>query len=308
MTNSSLHKSEPLNPNGSSSEFIRLDDIPITESWISLIYGPSGSGKTWYLGTIPRLLYINSGDGMATIQSPLFRQRHPLFNPIVINTNEKTIGEGRDRYVESAKAFDKTCELIDEAISKDSIRREFDTIAIDDATALRRYALNRAIEIQDAMTGKKRKLDRYTWTDVSDKGKEMDMVEWFLDEYIKIFKREKINFVLTAHERVIYNKPSKIGDEATIRAIKPAFTGTTFPDSVPRFFDEVWHSEPARNAEGFISQMRTGGLGNVITKCRHNGIFAPIELNPNFSSLLERIKGRVIHPSYLPNYQPLVKR
>src|SRR5690606_22988573 len=137
------------------------------------------------------------------------------------------------------------CDALDKALYTPSIRERFDTIAIDDATALRRFALNRSIEIMNEMQsergGKYRRLDRYVWTDVSDKGKEIDIITWFLEEYILRIKQEKVNFMFLALVRQICGIPSRISIERPLRAIKPEFTVKKYPDDVPRFFAVVWY-------------------------------------------------------------------
>src|SRR5690554_574774 len=276
--------------------FKELGPLTEDESWVQLVYGASGTGKTWYVGTAgSRTLIINIGHGLRTLQSPLFRSKFPDYKPLVVDLSEK-FEEGK---IQKATALDLVCDALDKALYTPSIRERFDTIAIDDATALRRFALNRSIEIMNEMQsekgGKYRRLDRYVWTDVSDKGKEIDIITWFLEEYIPRFKQEKVNFILVAHERQIFGRPSRIGDEPPLRAIKPGFTGQKFPDDVPRFFDDVWHFKIAGNVSTTIYQAWTGGNTNALVKTQHNGIFRNVENNPNFLKLRERIReGKLI--------------
>src|SRR5678815_521081 len=65
-------------------KFKQLKDRIPGESWISMVYGPSKTGKTFFAGTAgPRSLFINIGDGLDTLMSPLFKSMHPASKDMI---------------------------------------------------------------------------------------------------------------------------------------------------------------------------------------------------------------------------------
>lgn len=268
----------------------RLDELPKGESVALLVYGPAGSGKTELIGTAgSRTLIINTGLGIVTLQSKGFKQRHPGVNPIIETITEEVLPD-------KAEAFDKCCDILDNYLTPTHPEfNNIDTIAIDDATALRRFALAKGLEINQK-EGKsnslsKSKLSKVVETAVQDYKIEMDVIDQFIIHYVSECKRLGKHFVLTAHERVEYNKPSKIGDVATVNKIRPGFTGRTFPDSVTGHFDLVWYLETQGAGNLIKYKARTAGDGSLVAKTRWDGSFSVLEDKVDFLNIIERIKN-----------------
>lgn len=274
-------------------KFKRLKDRKPGESWICMVYGPSKTGKTYFAGTAGKnTLFINVGDGLETLMSPAFTSKYPGANEmIVVDVREAD---------SVATAFDIITEGIDHALKHFPGR--FDTIVLDEATALRKYALNKAMELNTAgrtSSTRKNRRDEYVKAEIGDYGTEMDMIEWFLGEYIPTFKRENKHFLMLAHERQVFTKPPKVGDEAVLKRVMPGFTGKTFPDKVPAFFDDVFHSEVITDAGSNASyRLRCAGNDMELGGTRHGGVFDVIEKDANFLKMLERIRAA----------QPLMKK
>lgn len=270
-------------------KFKRLSARKPGESWIQMVYGPSKTGKTFYAGTAgPRTLFINIGDGIETLESPLFKSKYPASREMITVEIQKMELKSVD------EAFDTICNVVDHALAK--FPETFDTIVLDEATALRKYALNKAMTLntQARTQGSRRgnRTDEYVKAELGDFGVEMDMIEWFLGTYIPIFKERKKHFLMLAHERQIYGKPAKQGDEPILQRVVPGFTGKTFPDKVPAFFDDVFHSKVKMDASSnAYYSLETAGSEKMMAGVRHNGIFDTIEPNPNFQNFLLRIKN-----------------
>lgn len=272
--------------------FKRLKDRNPGEAWIQMYYGPSKAGKTYYAGTAgPRTLFINIGEGLETLMAPAFTSRYPESKGMIVvdirDTDEKI------------DAFDMTTDAIDHALLK--FPDKFDNIILDEATAFRKFALNKAMDLntsQRTTTTRKSRSEEYVKAEIGDFGVEMDMVEWFLGEYIPKFKEAGKNFLMLAHERQIFSKPAKIGDEPTLKRVLPGFTGKTFPDKVPSFFDDVWRAEVVGSGTNVVYRARTAGNEQEMGGARHGGIFNVVEPDPNFLKMLNRIKAA----------QPLPKR
>lgn len=268
----------------------RLNDLPLGESVSLLLYGSAGSGKTHLIGTAgSRTLIINTGLGITTLQSKGFRKHHPNINPIIETVQEQVLPD-------HAEAFDKCCDILDAYLNiKHPMYNEYDTVAIDDTTALKRFAMAKGLEV-NAKEGKstslaKSKASGVIQKAVQDYGLEMDFIDQFIIHYVSECKRLNKHFILTAHERVEYNKPSKIGEQPTVNKIRPGFTGQTFPDSVTGHFDMVWRMEPVGAGERILYQARTAGDSSLVAKTRWAGSFKVIETNPNFLEIIQRIKN-----------------
>jgi hypothetical protein len=252
------------------------------ESWILMVYGQSKSGKTYFAGTCgPRTLFINIGDGLETLKSPAFTQRYPSAREMLTVDIQET---------STTAAFDAITRTID--FCMDTQSANFDTIVLDEATALRRFAMNKAMTYNNQNRSRAARTSEFVQVELGDYKIEMDMIEWFLGEYIPRFKQANKNFLMLAHERQIYGKPPKMGDEAPLIKIVPGFTGKTFPDKVPAYFDDVWRSEVVGKSP-LVYRLITARSEKLLVGSRHGGIFAPEESDPNFLKLLDRIKKQI---------------
>lgn len=273
---------------GLSFKVKRLGEYNPGESWVLLYYGASKAGKTFFAGTAgPRTLFLNIGNGIETLLAPAFANRFPDARREMIMVDVRELANTM------VEAFDKTCDIIDESLKK--IPDKFDTIVLDEATAFRDFAMTKAMTFNNDQSkgGRRARGNReegWTKIDVDDYGIEMDMVKWFLATYVPIFKEAGKHFIMLAHERHTYKKGERIGDEAVLVRVAPGFTGKTFVDQVPAFFDDVWHAEKVSSGSNAVYRARTAGDDALIAGARHGGIFETVESNPNFLDMLERIR------------------
>lgn len=262
----------------------RLSEIPRGESITSLFYGPAGTGKTILCATSgDRSLFVNIGNGITSLQNDWFRKYSGNSNPIV-----ETIIE--DRVPDIAKGFDLVCDVIDDYLKTKS--KEFDTVIVDDVTALRRMAMNKGLEINQKLNRSKTKSlsEDVIIPGVQDYGVEMNLIEQFVGEYTEIMRKEGKNFIMTAHDRITYKKGPNIGDIPTIHKISPGFTGQTFPDAVTGMFDLVWRLEAVGSGINTLYRARTQGDEVLTAKSRFPGIFPTLYSNPNFQNIVKAIK------------------
>lgn len=276
--------------------FESLDNMPIDESVTMLYYGGAGTGKTYFIATAgPRTLIVNIGNGLVTIQSPFVKKKfYSEGMPIVT-----TIHEERDKQTglfKTADAFDKVCDGID--IGLEMFGDRFDTIAVDDATQLRSFAANKALEVggQDNRSKTLEKAKKYGTVLMAQQDflGEMNLIEQFVAGTVDIAKKHGKHFILTAHERYIYKKMKDqqgkvIGEE--IDRIRPAFTGKTFPDDVTAHFDLVWHADVASTGAGPVFRAHTEDYSRIRAKSRYPGVFKGVEPNPNFLKIVAAIKA-----------------
>jgi len=289
---------DPLKDPAAPVQFQMLDEIKPWESVIMLFYGGSGVGKSVFCGTAgPRTLIINIGNGITPLLSGWARERYYKEGlPIVATINEEM--DRKTGFFVAADAFDKVKSAIDWAM--DHFPDRFDTIAVDDATALKAFAMNKGLELNEdfqrsktAAQAKKEKNFGAFVPAVQDYGAEMDLIENFIADTVAFCRTEKKHFLLTAHERFTYKKLKDqsgkvIGEE--VDKTRPGFTGRTFPDEITAHFDLVWRAEALRTGGGTIYRAQTEDRMNIKAKSRYPKVFKDPEVEPNFLNIIAQIK------------------
>lgn len=261
----------------------RLSAMPFAESLTMLVYGASGSGKTYFAGTAgTRTLIMNIGSGIATLQAPDFTAKYQA-NPLIITIP-----------VDHAGSYDVLTDNLDHYLQNRS--DEFDTIIIDDASSLHRSALNKAVQInadlQKSQTIHTLNKHGVIVPVVQDYGEEMNVITHFLSTYTEVAKSLNKHLVITAHVKETWKKALKIGDPPTLSRVRPAFTGQTFPDAVPGYFDEVWYFDVIGRGDKKKYRIKTMGDEIIVAKTRHGGIFSELESNLDFQTTVQKIKAR----------------
>lgn len=279
-------------PGSLAAEFTTLNDLPKGEGESFLVWGGAGSGKTWFIGTAGnRTLIINNGMGMTTLQSPLFMSKHPGYSPILANLREKIKARG---VYDAATVHDATCDTIDKALKE--IPDKFDTIAIDDGSALRRNAMNKALELNQGTNRSKTQeqiVDKYGLVvpAMQDFQTEMRIIDHFIGSYIDLAKQNGKHIIMCAHERLTFAKGEKMGDERKLIRKAPLFTGTdTNPDIASQYFDNVFYMECVGGGNQRVYRATTAGHETLNAKTRWGGVFETVETNPDFLKFIERIK------------------
>lgn len=287
---------DPIRDPAAPVKFEYLNEIPAHESITILYYGGSGTGKTVFVGSAgSRTLIVNIGNGLLTIQSPWAAEKFYKDGfPIVTTIREKT--DRATGLFLAADAFDQVKAAIEWAM--DHFPERFDTIAVDDASQLRAFAMNKGLELNDdfdrSKTLAKGKLKKGYILAVQDYGAEMGLVEKFVAETVSFCKNERKHFILTAHERVTFKKIQDntgkvIGEEE--HKIRPGFTGKTFPDDIPQYFDLVWRAEANRSQNTTVYRAYTEDAMKIKAKTRYPGVFKPLEIWPDFPMIHAKIKA-----------------
>jgi hypothetical protein len=262
------------------TEIVRLSTIPKGENPTVLGYGPAGSGKSFFAATAgDRMLFINNGAGLETLQGK-------KVNPLIATVYTDSVQN-------EAKVYDDIKSIIETALDK--MPSEFDTIVIDDSTAFRRSGMHKALEITQSSRGAKSlavsKKFNTVIPDVNDYQVEMALVESFVSQTCAICKAENKNFIMLAHERLTFNKPTKLGEQPTLIKQTPAFTGVDkSPDYITGQFDWVLHFETVGGGERILYRIRTAGDSILTAKVRRNP-FPETIINPNFLEMLKVYRG-----------------
>lgn len=274
----------------------RLDQLNTNDEVVSLLlYGNTKTGKTWFIGSAgDRAVIISPSQGIATLQSPLFKALIKA-NPFIELVDEEPMPE-------KAEGYDKVKALVELYLENPDV----DTIIVDDITNFRRMAMNKGLELngkllsgsgtpRTATLAKMRKLGSTAviGKEVGDWTAEMGLVESFVNSATMFCKQAKKNFIMTAHERLTFKPPEKMGGLRVLEKVAPGFTGQTFPDEVVGYFDLIWHTEVAGSGDRTFYQIRTAGSNSLIAGTRWGGLFPTIfEKQPLFSEVVECIKSQ----------------
>lgn len=260
-----------------------------------LLYGNTKTGKTWFIGSAgSKSVIITPSAGVATLQSPLFAQ---LINadPVIEIVDEEPMPD-------RATGYDKIKELVEKYLDDPNI----DTIIIDDMTNFRRMAMNKGLELNSRLTsssgtprtGTLKKMRDLKSTaiigkEVGDWTAEMGLVESFVNAATQYCKTAKKHFIMTAHERLTFKPPEKMGGIRVLEKVAPGFTGQTFPDEVVGYFDLIWHTEVMGSGDRTFYQIRTAGSASLIAGTRWGGLFPTVfEKQPTFLEVVNCIKSQ----------------
>lgn len=267
----------------------KLSALPFHESLTMLIYGPSGSGKTYFAGTAgPRSVILNAGAGLTTLVSPAFRTKFP-YDPYIINIPLV------------AQPYDYLIDSVNWAVQ--NLRAEFDVMVFDEFTAIRRMAMRKALQINADLnksdTESKMKKNRGVMSPmIADYGEEMNVIAHCLDNITQLAKANNFHLLCLAHERITMGKAPSIGAPRPEVKVRPGFTGETFPDAVPGYFDAVWRLEVLGKGANKVRRFTTDGNEKVQAKTRHGGVFSEFENNLTFPDVVQRIKSHkyIVNP------------
>lgn len=257
-----------------------LGDRPKAEFISLLLFGPAKVGKTHQIGLLgPRVLYIcfSDADGSETLKN--FSGLDNMLQVII---------------PQGAGAYDKALLTINKAL--DTMNDKFDFIVIDEFTAFRRAGMWKAVDLnadekKSKSKGKRDRRDGIIMPTISDYGTEMNLTEHFIASAIEICAEEQKHFIAVAHERLTYYKAegAPISAPDTLQRIRPAFTGKTAPDDIVAYFDAVLYMEVVN---GNVHRMKTVGDSVLVAGHRFGDVLKPIELRPDLSEIIERIKSR----------------
>lgn len=272
--------------------FKTLDELNKGEAESVLLYGGAGTGKTFFCATGgERTLIINIGHGIETIQAPYFRSKFPEAAKIKIITLENTYDDKGN--LNMVKLFDDVGDALVEAL--ETYPELFDTVVIDDASTLRRAAMNKAIEVNfaDKLSTTKTKVEKWDVLTpaMQDYQREMSIIEQMLADITVRCKAASKHLIVTAHERYTWKPGDKMGAPAVLVKISPSFTGVDKnPDQITQYFGSVWRTEAVSGGNSRIYRITTQGSETVAAKTRWNGVFDSMEQNLTWAQALKRIQ------------------
>lgn len=226
-----------------------------------------------------------------TLMSPDFRKKHPQKEGKLF-FDYTTEPLGKRGHFKSADAFDAACDLLDEALEAERKGDfSFDSLVIDSATGLRRFAMNKAMEVNfhRATSGTaKTALARLRDENIiipgdNDWMSEMSLTTQFMDW---VFRLDKHVCVCT-HVWQTKKRDRGSGD-TIITDQKPLFTGKN-REEIPTMFDNVWFATAIQQGRGIISQLQTVGDATTYAKTRMGGALPPVIRDPNLEEIFEKL-------------------
>jgi len=271
-----------------------LDDSIIGEHEKFLFYGPPGSGKTFSSLTGPPPTYcivFGGANELKTGRSIDFRKKYPeLEGQIYFDQTTEPLGE-RGHFVE-ASAYDEACDLLDAALAAEEKGDfQFNTLVIDSATGLRRYAMNKAMEVNyhratnKGNTALKRLRDaNIIIPGDNDYMSEMSLTMQFFEWVFNLPK----NVVVVTHEYQV-KKYDRAKGESFVTGRMPLFTGN-HREYMPAVFDNVWHFSPVPTGKSIISRAQTVGDDTTYAKTRMGGVLAQYERDVNIRDIIARFR------------------
>lgn len=260
-----------------------------------LLYGLGGSGKTFTAGTMPGNVYFivfGGANEIKTLMSQDFRKKHPEKDgKLFFDYAVEEIGS-RGHFV-SATAYDMACDLIDDALEQERKGDfQFDSVVIDSATGLRRFGMNKAMEVNyHRATGKaKTALQRLRDENIiipgdNDWMSEMSLTTQFMDWVFRLPK----HVCVCTHEWQVKQRDRATG-ESQVTSRLPLFTGKN-REEIPAMFDNVWHIKPKNTGRGIIAEAVTVADEFTFAKTRMGGILAPLERDPDLTKLIEKMRA-----------------
>lgn len=260
-----------------------------------LIYGQPGSGKTFTALTGPPPTYaivFGGPNELKTAQSIDFRTKYPeLEGQIYYDATVEPQGD-RGHFTE-AQAFDQACDLLDEALEAERKGDfTFETLVIDSATGLRKFAMNKAMEVNyegsknKAKTALKRLRDHnIIIPGDNDYMSEMSLTEQFIEWIYGLDK----HVVVVTHEyrESSFNRASR---QTTVESVKPLFTGK-HREFIPNVFDNVWRFTPTQEKRGICGVAQTVGDDKIYAKTRMGGVLRNMERDPNLRDIISRFQS-----------------
>ena len=264
----------------------KLYDDKHIEGTCVLLYGASGTGKTtWSAGYGDDAIIMTDRNGIITLKSPLFKKK--------VGTNPFIVEYTPDESPAAPKLYDAMRNQIDTYFDPKNID-SWSCLVLDDIASVRIAARNKAIELNGFLgkskTGSNMESSKFNKMIViptlADFGTEMGLIEAFLRQLTDAVRSAGKNLIVNTHERLYRSK----GENTTITAVKPLFTGADTPDTMPGIFDMVWYIRTVGAGSATAREIITDSEGGIMAKSRWGGMFKPIERGLTAKEAFARIK------------------
>lgn len=277
-----------------------LGDEVVGEHEKVLLYGMPGTGKTFAGGTMPGNVYfllIGGRNELKPLRSPSFRDKYPEKEGCFAY-DWVTETRGSRGTFQEAEAFDRACDLLDEALELDRKGEvpgieSFDSVVIDNATMMGNVQMNKAMSINQLRSkGGSKALKRLREHNIvipgdNDWMSKMSLMTQFTDWLFSLDK----HILFIAHEWR-ETRTNRSDHTQTITSVRPLFTGKNRED-IPLMFDNVWRTTTSGGGRNQQFECQTVGDGTVLAKTRFGGVVRPTERDINLTELIARMHESV---------------
>ena len=256
-----------------------------------LLYGPGGTGKTHTLLTAPKPLWILTPGGRNEVK--------PMFGPSFIKKHGKIwkdvhitqVRESREKgqMTDNPTGYDQCCDAVDAFLEwndKNGIGTA--TIAVDNATRIEEYMMNKAImaEYHLASTKEKTTLARERAFGIRRPGDNTyGGAQSFMDRWVNWLAELPFHLVFVAHDYRTYDKVGENSREKTLKSVEPLFVGAQ-RTSVPNKFDNVWYALTQGGGRSQTWSVQTVRDETYYAKTRVGGIFSEYVRDPNLTEMI----------------------
>lgn len=267
---------------GNNDKFIppimKAEEYNPSESISMLLWGKTKSGKTFFAGSLndPRTVYVNIGNGIATLYSPLAIAKYGAPSFQLVNLIEDF--NDPKLYTEVGETFNY---FFEEKLN------DFDSIILDDASTMNYAAMNHGMTAGEA-TGRSKAfaMSRKFGVNIPGKqdfGMQMGLMDQFMRFFTEQCKANNKHFIVLAHDKEVYKGE---GDKRVLANLRPLFTGN---NDIPSHFDLVWMMESVSGGAGNVYRAITEGDEIIEAGSRWGGIFPTKYKNPNFREMRDAL-------------------
>jgi hypothetical protein len=235
-------------------------------------------------------LVMGGPNEVKTLMSPDFKNKHPDVGEIYYDFVEADT-DAHGRFTE-ATAFDRACDFLDEAIEMDRKGDiHFDSIIVDNATQLREVAMDKAIEVNYAISGGKERTSLKRLRDSgiliphdNDWGSEQSLMRQLVNFCTGLDK----HFCLITHvwEETKTDRETRT---TTLLSRRPLFTGKQ-RDLIPNDFDNVWYFRAVGGKKATVYEALTQGDEITMARTRFGGVVPHVIRDPNVAEIIEQFK------------------
>ena len=220
-------------------------------------------------------------NGMATLRNTRVQKLYPHFDPEIEVVED-------DDSTSDAKAFYG----IQKAAEKLIMNPDIHTVCIDDASFARRSASRLAVKLnaldeKSKTELKMKEMKGHFAPTKADMGREMAIVDTFLEELTRNCRKAGKHLIVGAHERYIYRKDKELKTEVIAKTL-PHFTGRSAPESLLGYFDLVFRLSPGGVSPNNHVAFLTKPTANIAAKDRYE-VFQPTEKDLTWETILNRV-------------------
>lgn len=265
----------------------------LTEYERILLYGRGGTGKTFTMLTAPDPIWVLTPGGKNEIKTafgPNFINKHGRKEFYVTDVYEDRI---KGQMSDNPSGYDRCCDAVDTFLNWEQQKGVgIKTIAVDNATVLEEYMMNKAIMAEYILASSKNKTVLTAEREYGIR-KPHDSTyggaQSFMDRWINWLKELPYHLVFIAHPYEQYEQDED-KRKRKLLSISPLFVGAQRV-SIQNKFDNVWYSTVMGGGRSLTYGIQPERDTVIDAKTRVGGILDPTYVrDPNITEILNKFK------------------